>query len=442
MDNFEHNIDDVFRERFEGLNDHSVDPASQWSAVETALGAGEAVVGTSVAPTSSSVWPMAASFVTILTIGGLVSMDAPLHVDQERVIGVSAQAAIDSPSIPTESAVSWAEATQLFDGGQDQGDSQDAVLAETSYRSDDAHNVELSASDDISMIEESVVAFDESTSARDELTRALEHAARRSGLNRMAALSFLSFTQGVLERSITSEPAYVVSDDRSEGLFVRGGVRFGSGESNSEYVAAKWRVNNVLSLGYQMDIAPKTFITFEAGHLRRSGNGIERKRGVDFSPVLNVLTPSYSPEDIATAETVLEDVDESLVATTMDYIHMPIMMHVEMNDQTHAAVGFFADYLLRVKNESYMVYNSSDYVSAEVNLFDDNSREGLKPIRFGLTAGFQRQLAPKVYADVRGMIPITSQYDRKSDFRLESEPTFLEEPSQLVDFQISLVYKI
>lgn len=116
---------------------------------------------------------------------------------------------------------------------------------------------------------------------------------------------------------------------------------------------------------------------------------------------------------------------------------MPLQFNLDLNATSKTSIGFFADYLIRLKNETYMVYNSRDYISANFGMNDKNSIEGMKRLRFGMMAGYQHKLSDRLSADVRGMLPITSQYDGKSEYNIHGE-----EPSQLVDFQFALIYRI
>ena len=57
-------------------------------------------------------------------------------------------------------------------------------------------------------------------------------------------------------------------------------------------------------------------------------------------------------------------------------------------------------------------------------------------MRYGLMAGYQHSINSKISLDARAMLPISSSYDRSSEYDIEREP------NQLVDLNIGLIYKI
>ncbi|MEQ9187212.1 MAG: hypothetical protein RLP15_05705 [Cryomorphaceae bacterium] len=425
-------IDGAFRRRFEGLKDHSVDPATQWMALEQSLTSVGAAAG-SAGVATSSFWSVAASAAGLVAVSVVATMDSPKPILPERATGFT-HVKDASRSIETKNskALSWSEASAIADADW-------ATLSspadEAKLVADGAQTMDFAEfqAGPKSIYTPQVPQKIESSGVANNQGRAL-----RDEVQRMDRLSLAMAEPDVAKRAELKRP-----DDLRDiasiytGMYVRGGIRVGSGESNSSFKPAKWRINNVVSLGYDLPLSASTSISFEVGHLRRSGNGIERYKEIDFSPIIGVLASNFAQGTEQGVVGDLENIHESLVATTMDYIQAPVQIKLELNNTSKTAIGFFADYLVRIKNETYMVYNSRDYIRANFGANDERNIEGLKRLRFGLMASYQHKISNRLVGDVRGMLPITSQYDRKSEFNIHGE-----EPSQLVDFQLSLIYRI
>jgi len=154
--------------------------------------------------------------------------------------------------------------------------------------------------------------------------------------------------------------------------------------------------------------------------------------------LFSMITSSngFSNSPIALPPAAAIDVRESLVATQMAVVHIPALIHVGVGSKSNASIGCFTDYLLSVKNESYMVYSGEDYISTNLDLGTLEAQQGLNKWRLGLIAGYEHSVTDKLSGDVRAMLPITSIYDRSSALYAPKEP------NQLVDFQFSLIYKI
>jgi len=430
-------MDDVFRGRFDGLRDHSVDPAIQWTAVEESMGAAGTNTAASTAASGGSFWSIAASIAGVVAVSALATMDAPKPILPERSIGLT-----ESPNGQAEefssyvTSMSWAEASAYAIG------TKTYIKASIQTPSSAQNEPMLLAA---AMSDGKVLgAFEMNEAAQEAQWHSSGYTPESSATERadlavrkMDRLKQVNHKPSLLERGELAVPSLEVSATANTGIFLRAGVRAGSGESNSLHKPAQWRVNNVLSIGYAFPISSNTSVSFEVGHLRRSGNGIERYKEVDFAPIIGVLATNYGQGASSGVVNELENIHESLVATTMDYIQMPLQFNLDLNTTSKTSIGFFADYLIRLKNETYMVYNSRDYISANFGANDENTIEGLKRLRFGMMAGYQHMLSDRLSADVRGMLPITSQYDGKSEYNIHGE-----EPSQLVDFQFTLIYRI
>lgn len=427
-----YDIDGAFRNRFEGLKDHSVDPATQWTALEHSLTSVGAASG-SAGVATSSFWSVAASAAGLVAVSVVATMDSPKPILPERATGFThVNDASTLAGAENSKPLSWTEATAIAD-------------ADRAMLSNHKDGTEWVAENTLptDYVEMQAGPGSANTPQRTQLTESFvvannqEHTLREE-LKRMDRLALATAELDVAERAELKRP-----DDLRDfasiytGIYLRGGIRVGSGESNSSFKPAKWRINNVVSLGYDLPLSASTSISFEVGHLRRSGNGIERYKEIDFSPIIGVLASNFAQGTEQGVVGDLENIHESLVATTMDYIQVPVQIKLDLNNTSKTAIGFFADYLVRIKNETYMVYNSRDYISANFGANDERNIEGLKRLRFGLMASYQHKISNRLVGDVRGMLPITSQYDRKSEFNIHGE-----EPSQLVDFQLSLIYRI
>jgi hypothetical protein len=225
---------------------------------------------------------------------------------------------------------------------------------------------------------------------------------------------------------------------RGSTAYVRIGVRSGNGESNCENIQSQWRLNGLAAIGYTYALNAKTFISAELGYLRRSGNGLERSKDVDLQPLANVLISAYettSEEELAIRRSLM-NIRESLVAEKLDYLHLPVAIHVNLNTVSNVSIGAFVDRLVRVENESFMVYNSQDYIRADFGFNDETTAEGLNKWRVGLIAGYEQSITKHITIDGRAMLPITSVFDRNSEYYHHAEP------NQLVDIQFGLNYKI
>lgn len=432
-----HDIDDVFRSRFDGLKDHTVDPASQWAAVEQSIGSlGTSSVAVGGA-TGSSFWSIAASVAGVAVVSAVATMDAPKPLLLERSVGITelpvgsadkGSAVITPMSWEEASSSAMSTASFITPSMQLPSASQNQAYLVATVESDQGSPSQVEGDGWAEHGQTPASAYGQEFVATTRENRLVR---------KMDRLKLEAHEAALLDRAQLAIPSIEVASAANTGIFLRAGVRVGSGESNSIHKPAQWRVNNVLSIGYAFPISSNTSVSLEVGHLRRSGNGIERYKEVDFAPIIGVLANNYDQGATSGVVNDLENIHESLVATTMDYIQMPLQFNLDLNATSKTSIGFFADYLIRLKNETYMVYNSRDYISANFGMNDKNSIEGMKRLRFGMMAGYQHKLSDRLSADVRGMLPITSQYDGKSEYNIHGE-----EPSQLVDFQFALIYRI
>ncbi len=423
--NHQDDIDKTFRDRFDGLKDHSIDPSVQWSEFE-AVGSAPMDVGFSSSSALSSSWGVAASVAGLLGLAVFTSQDKtelPLPKIQDQTHEVSI-------------------VNEGFDLNNDvfrvsSGVSNDQGTSSTDLERMAFSQAKISVKETAEVREQ--VMFRTEPIQKESSVQSF-NAAQKEQLQRMDPLDLTIELAGVEKRDI---PAIKTNESivfqRSKNLFVRAGGRTGTGESNSEIAPAQWRLNGLISVGYTYAISAKTFVSIEAGYLVRSGNGVERSRRIDLDPLFSMFSSSNgftNSSSLVLPSPNSIDVRESLVATQMSFVHIPALVHVTVSPKSNASIGCYADYLLSVRNESYMVYNGQDYINADLGLGTLETKEGLNLMRLGLIAGYEHSITDKFSGDVRATLPITSIYDRKSDLYAPKEP------NKMVDIQFSINYKI
>ena len=412
-----HHIDESFKQRFSDLKDHSTNPSEQWFGFESKLSMFNTVA--SSAGSSSivgvSFLKMAASIVSVIGLAGLTTQDArdsnqqSTGVEKIEVFSASSYDFSNSAATSMSNGVIHTEFTAPIQ-------QEEVMLASTDGISD--------------------LVFEEEI---DEYYS--------PSISSLADNSRPSIT-GMLRFSREESPAFLVDENRSipkndfnpkyyspVSYYARAAIRVGNGESNSRVIENSTTLNGVLGIGLAYSITPNTFLSIEANYLKRSGNGIERSKEYDIDPVVSAFSNSnylnsneFSAEDFR--------VQKSLVATDLNYLHLPVMVHVVLNHQSRASIGFYTDYLISVRNESFMIYNSEHYITTKTFLAEERSKKGLNSMRYGLMAGYQHSINSKISLDARAMLPISSSYDRSSEYDIEREP------NQLVDLNIGLIYKI
>jgi hypothetical protein len=423
MAEFDDDIDKVFHRRLGDVKDHSVDPASQWGAVSDMMGAaGRGVTATGSGFSYASV---AAAVATLAVIVGVATKDTAT-VSDVGLVGTIVKPVHQDESVGANDVKAKSQQTHVV-----QAEVFVPKTSRTEVVSPQVSNEWPNQQGPLSIAAASPnVRVEEGQSAR--------LGEKQEELALMERLEWgLESAPDIEERSMPSGMSMpALASVSAHDFYVRGGIRSGRGESNTLHNPGSWRVNNVLGLGYAIHFTPRTFLSAEANYLHRTGNGIERSKEVDFTPLVGVIASAYNQIDEQKLRDELKHIRESLVAVSMDYLQMPIQLHVEWSKKANASVGVYAEYLLRVRNESYMVYNSQDYIPANVGSNDLRSKDGLKRMRYGVMAGFERQINSHWSADVRGMLPVTSIYDRESQYSVYAEP------SQLIDFQVALSYRI
>lgn len=446
MDNHNNEIDELFRQRFDGLKDHSVDPKTQWSAVETQLNAG--VTGaTATTATSgggfafgSSVAGMAASVGSLIMVAGISSGDR--SVTQESAVS---QVIIQAPALNVETVQLNAAAYSTipsdmgladvasgdvsFDFASSELTSSNASSEATSTASllavsDNSNASDLAiASDDVS--------FEGQQSAWESVALVNQTEARRNLVpDFMNLLSVGPEANDIVSNNIPSSEHLPVSDwKKRHSFFLRAGLRIGSGESNSNITPALWSVNGVFTGGYRLTLDRKFFITAEAGWLRRSGNGVERSREVDPS-IIQAVVNGYGSD----GEELEVTVEERLIGYRMDYVHVPVALHMKVSKKSNGSVGVFGDYLVAALNDAHFLYNSRVYAPDWGVV--STTKEGLTKFRYGVLLGYDYDLHPRLTVAASGMVPLNSPMTKTDDFRM------INNSNKLIDLQIGLKYNI
>ncbi|MEX2597475.1 MAG: outer membrane beta-barrel protein [Salibacteraceae bacterium] len=434
-------IDHLFKQRFEGLKDHSVDPAAQWESFNTRQELADSEGGSfesSAGTGGISALGVAASIAVFVFIAGVTKQDRTMNFEYEQ----NKEVTVSESAFKKEHNGQFAFEVEVGSSFKNTFTSEDLNYELRPKGKSGQNNFLASAMAEVGKKKENqdqIVGLHEFATNHLQLKRdQLSIGQAKNGLTKMPALVVEENAQSIFERPSDEYYPEVNEINPSSAAYVRGGLRIGNGESNCMENPNHWRANGLLSLGYAYTVAHKTWVSLEVGALSRSGNGIERSRDIDLQPLYSVLVNNYDQlsEDEEALRRESMNVRESIVAQRLDYLHAPLLIHVDLNKSSSVSIGAYADYLMRVQNESYMVYNDEDYVTTNLEFGAKNSREGLNSWRFGLVAGFERSITDHISADIRAMIPITGIYDRSSDYYLH------QATNQLVDFQVALSYKI
>jgi hypothetical protein len=416
-------IDDVFRQRFEGLKDFSTDPSIGWSAVE----AGMAQSSVLAAATSSSagviLFKAAAIIGSLMVVVGLAQSDGPIQPEDKFEFHLA-------HSNPLENHVI------------DEVIPSDGFARNDAIKTSPLNVIHTAQSTSESSIAESVTLSNSPVVMDSELavitwSGQADAAFNKSNNKRIfTSIPFMpsrvkSYTNPIIasRNDIMEEP--VIEHWSSNHIwYLRGALRIGSGESNSFEVESKWKANPSFAFGYGFSLSDRSYITTEIGWLRRSGNGIERTRDIDLDPIITSLTGTGSADGTSYL------IHESLVATRMDYVHVPVTYNELFNDNWSVSIGGFCDYLISAENEGYVVYDNTQYRASVTGKTELNSKDGLNKFRYGALLGAERHLGRQLSAFGNMMVPLNSAVDASSDYRV------IDETNRLIDLQIGLIYRI
>ena len=442
MDNTGGNIDHIFKARFTDAKDFSVDPKAAWQSIESGLNA--SAVSNFGASTylggKLAVMKMVAAFAGSLTLAGFLDSDQTLtksNIDSSTVYHLShTTPKVDSPANiettnPFESSqsvmvsnspeIAYDAETPDVTGFKASNSGSSGTLSDDNQVSSSNHpesSALLGGSSMIKTTDPLLAENNGSTLIRDVEVSEIERGSLR-----------IMNSSTIVNAEI--EEAEITAWNNSHMWFLRAGMRLGSGESNSFEIESEWKANPSFSFGYGFSLTDNSYITAELGWLRRSGNGIERTKDIDLNPLLGgIIIP------VGDAQNGDLIIHESLVATRMDYIHVPINYNRQFAENWTFSAGGFMDLLISAKNDGYLVYNNTEYQASITGKSELSSIDGLNRIRYGATLGAERKLIHKMSAYGQLMVPLNSPIDTKSDYRI------IDETNRLVDLKLGVVYRI
>lgn len=418
MANF-NEIDDLFKNRFEGYKDHSVNPSEQWAAFEHQLNAGSYATKTSAGFSSIKMISMAASVAAIISVGIIFQSD----VNQTPSQSISQVEGQTGFKINESSFVPFMNENDL---GRDfasinESEAKATWLSENTVEAYGSEDPVSSSNNSIEQKSSTLLAsssFDKSLEEKTDRTlfdnNQFSYAGLRANLNRMPALS-LSIENAELAETNKSLDFldYAAKAGLGSDFFVRLGVRFGNGESNNKFQTNNWTGNALVSAGFKKAIKDNMGWMVELAYLRRSGNGLERNQNLEVERLYTAFNNSFNAGTNSNEITPSFTIDRSIIATRLDYVQLPISMYYVASQKLSLNAGAYADFLLRASNATYLVYNQKDYVSRTPSEDELKSREGLNRFRYGLSAGANYEIMSNLSLDLRTMVPLNSP-DRKS----------------------------
>lgn len=437
MANF-NEIDDLFKNRFEGFKDHSVNPTEQWAAFEHQLNVGSNVTKTSAGFSSIKMLSMAASVAAIISVG-LISQSDENHTPSQAISQIEEQTGFklnESSFVPFMNENDFA-ATKA-------AESKATWLSENTFEASDYEAAVSSINSTIEQESSTLLAstsFDQSLEEKTDRTifdnSQLSYAGLRTNLNRMPALS-LSIENAQLAETNKSLDFldYAAKAGFGSDFFVRVGVRFGNGESNNKFQTNNWTANAMASVGFKKAFKDNMGWMVELAYLRRSGNGLERNQNLEVERLYTAFNNSFNAGANSEEITPSFTIDRSIIATRLDYIQLPVSVYYDASQKLSLNAGAYADFLFRASNSTYLVYNQKDYVLRTPNQDELNSREGLNRFRYGLSAGANYEIMSNLSLDLRTMVPLNSP------FNSTAEVCANKGAKQSLDLMIGLRYSI
>ncbi|MDP4686355.1 MAG: PorT family protein [Salibacteraceae bacterium] len=441
MANF-NEIDDLFKNRFEGYKDHSVNPSEQWAAFENQLNAGSNANKISTGISSMKMLSMAASVAVILSLG-LISQSDVNHTLSQAISQIEDQTNLETNESPFAPVLNETDVSDDFASIR-------ALESKSIWRSE--NTVEASGYGDFlsssnGSIEQESSALLASTSFDQSLDEKadrsifdnsqLSYANLRADLNKMPALSISLKNAELAETNKGIDFLdYAAKSGLGNDFFVRLGVRFGNGESNNKFQTNNWTANAMASVGFKKAIKDNMGWMLELAYLRRSGNGLERNQNLEVERLYTAFNNSFNAGTNSNEITPSFTIDRSIIATRLDYVQLPLSMYYDANQKLSFNAGAYADFLLRASNATYLVYNQKDYVSRTPNEDELNSREGLNRFRYGLSAGANYEIMNNLSLDLRTMVPLNSP------FNSTAEVCAIRGAKQSLDLMIGLRYSI
>lgn len=439
MANDFHEIDDAFKNRFDGLKDRSVDPSAQWALFEEQLTAADAHTSLSASKGSLIGFKtigIAASLIALISAAGLFSVSNSNKAFESRN-GVTAFSDLKFKSVseldsritsssnrsknsadftlPIRSTSQQELTKSLFDG-------ENQLLASHNKSNGNSPSSINLKETGFTEVDENVARFN----ARDRL-------AFMNGLN-----AELQPTKSVESRSF-SNTDFTQSVAGVFDYFIRGGVRFGNGESNTTNVPNDWTANFLGTVGASTKLSNKIGVMVEIGYLRKSGNGLERNQNLEISNVYNAFHNSFANNNVVVNDANgIEEftVDKSIVAQKLDFVHIPVSAFYTFSNNVSLNAGSFVDVLFNVQNKAYTVYNGTDYVTRFAEQEELKSKAGLRSIRLGVSAGATYSLSNSLSFDLRANMPLNSAFNDQGEICASKKA------NQPLDLMFSLRYTI
>lgn len=405
MDKPNHHIDNAFKERFAGLKDHSISPKVGWAHLEAGLQASTATTS-SVANGAylQSLWQlgMAASVAIGLAVVTPTDSTPSLLEDQHTLEDAVQLAAMPIQAVATPLA-NWTENKPA------------ARATETS-----SHSSTLDQR--VSMQDLAAYSFDAKADLSSEEMDLLSLG--QVGLTKDRVAPFIEALDIQAEPQIRKQSRHLV--------FLKGMFRTGTGESNSFEVASRYAPNAAFAFGYGYQLTQSTSITAEIGWVRRSGNGLERRRQLPINPAVSGMTTTLGGGDDSRSIVA----HEGLVATRMDYIHIPIRVHQAFNPRYNFTAGAYADVLIAARNRSFIIYHEKHYQEHNRTYSELSTLAGLNKLRYGLTAGIDRFIHKQVLVGATVDVPLNNALS------IQEGVSIIDEPSRLVDLRIGITYRL
>jgi hypothetical protein len=422
-------IDSLFKQRFEGLRDYSIDPQSNWTSGQSSMSR------SAVARASSGVGlaNMAAALVSAIVISSVFSLNDPGAIDYK--LNPSSISFVETIS-PTEIAPSIATESKnspIYNGPANDlmafnSRANDSAISSTSAPLRSEFLAEVSAYFDSETAEESP-SF--SLMSQSSANLANSEKIIRKDISLIPSFKTSSYISALVERIAPQiEDPTIEKWDKSVAFFFKGGIRSGTGESNSFETNAEWKINLFGNVGVGYALSSKSYVSAEIGLLRRSGNGIERTRKLDVTSLITAFNNhvnSESPQEYV--------IHESLIATKMDYVHIPVSCHFLAFEKADFLIGGFADVLISAQNEAYIVYDNEEY---KVNPYgkDLNTMNGLKRIRYGIQLGYEHSITNHISGTFVGMMPLNLAVDESSGYGV------FDQANKPIDVQLALKYRL
>jgi hypothetical protein len=449
MDNDFNEIDDLFKDRFEGLKDHSVSPTSQWGNFESQLN--KSVIN----PASHSGGLVLKKLSMAASIVGIIGITFLAQSDVSHLSNMGFDTADQHSKAVINSANSWVnnqKATFInssaFKGAFDLSlvDTKDPETIEQVVTS--ASDLELFDKPTNNAARNLSIGAPKTTKNTPEYNIALASAERSSNsIENIAVRNNIDFMSPIektarainladIDRTVESSD-YFNKTGIASTFFLRLGVRFGNGESNSPQNPNAWTANAMASVGYKRAINTHYGWMAELAYLRRSGNGLERNQNLEVERSYSAYNTSFNAGGNNPLEVVPDfKVDRSLVASRLDYAQIPISMYYDANQKTSLNAGIYGEFLFNAQNKAYVIYNDVNYVALNTSGEEKRSVEGLNRFRYGVSMGANYEIMQNLRFDVRALIPVNSTFNSHADLCANRTA------NRSLDFLISLKYSI